>query len=284
MNDRAYRGGPVIYWMNRDQRSRDNWALLAAQEFAREHQVPLGVVFVFSRKETIPWQELSYAVEGLREVELALRKKQIPFFLLEAGDRPGQILSFIRRERVGACMTDFSPLSKDAADAICLAKKASIPVHQVDAHNIVPCWLASDHQEADIRTFRKKIEKFLPEFLTKIPGLEIHAKQWVSRREPPDWKTFDRRLRVDRSAKPSERAHPGERAAMVVLRLLLKGGKKGDGSLRPYLQHGQLATQRVGIEAKFFERSAARGKALLDAAAVRESFEDNVRFYGQKCR
>lgn len=37
--------GPVIYWMSRDQRTRDNWALLYAQERAMQSRVPLMVIF-----------------------------------------------------------------------------------------------------------------------------------------------------------------------------------------------------------------------------------------------
>ena len=32
---------PVIYWMSRDQRADDNWALLYAQNLALELEVPL---------------------------------------------------------------------------------------------------------------------------------------------------------------------------------------------------------------------------------------------------
>jgi len=35
--------GPVVYWMSRDQRVRDNWALLYAQELALNLGRPLGV-------------------------------------------------------------------------------------------------------------------------------------------------------------------------------------------------------------------------------------------------
>jgi deoxyribodipyrimidine photo-lyase len=37
--------GPVTYWISRDQRVRDNWALLHAQEIALEKRVPLVVLF-----------------------------------------------------------------------------------------------------------------------------------------------------------------------------------------------------------------------------------------------
>jgi deoxyribodipyrimidine photo-lyase len=37
--------GPVIYWMSRDQRASDNWALLFALEMALKREVPLAVIF-----------------------------------------------------------------------------------------------------------------------------------------------------------------------------------------------------------------------------------------------
>ena len=37
--------GPVIYWMSRDQRAEDNWALLFAQKVALELRQPFAVVF-----------------------------------------------------------------------------------------------------------------------------------------------------------------------------------------------------------------------------------------------
>ncbi|MFZ5451818.1 MAG: deoxyribodipyrimidine photo-lyase [Thermodesulfobacteriota bacterium] len=37
--------GPVVYWLSRDQRPRDHWALLFAREKARQQQEPVVVVF-----------------------------------------------------------------------------------------------------------------------------------------------------------------------------------------------------------------------------------------------
>lgn len=45
---------------------------------------------------------------------------------------------------------------------------------QVDAHNIVPCWVASPKLEYAARTIRGKITKQLPEFLTHFPLIEKH--------------------------------------------------------------------------------------------------------------
>lgn len=40
--------GPVVYWMSRDQRADDNWALLFARQQALRRQVPLAVAFTLS--------------------------------------------------------------------------------------------------------------------------------------------------------------------------------------------------------------------------------------------
>lgn len=45
---------------------------------------------------------------------------------------------------------------------------------QVDAHNIVPCWVASPKQEYSARTIRGKIHAQLPEFLTEFPPVIRH--------------------------------------------------------------------------------------------------------------
>jgi len=39
-----------------------------------------------------------------------------------------------------------------------------VPFHEVDAHNVVPCWEASPKREYGARTIRSKIHKHLPEF------------------------------------------------------------------------------------------------------------------------
>eukprot|EP00434_Breviolum_minutum_P013119 symbB.v1.2.011563.t1/scaffold715.1/size233058/9 len=55
-------------------------------------------------------------------------------------------------------------------------KKLHIPLIQVDAHNVVPVWEASDKQETGARTLRPKINKLLKEFLVEFPVLKRHPK------------------------------------------------------------------------------------------------------------
>lgn len=70
----------------------------------------------------------------------------------------------------------------------------SVPFHEVDAHNVVPVWVASDKKEVGARTLRPKIHKHLPEFLREYPALPQPAA-WSSQKRPSsiDWEV--RRLR-----------------------------------------------------------------------------------------
>jgi deoxyribodipyrimidine photo-lyase len=83
LNEGAIKSGPVLVWMSRDQRAKDNWALLFAQELALKQKAPLAVVFclvpAFLGATT---RQYRFMLKGLQEVEQNLDRKNIPFFLL----------------------------------------------------------------------------------------------------------------------------------------------------------------------------------------------------------
>lgn len=80
----------------------------------------------------------------------------------------------------------FHPTSPSFRFTLCLSSSCeadyilSCSVHcspfalQVDAHNVVPCWEASNKLEYAARTIRGKITKLLPEFLTEFPPVDTH--------------------------------------------------------------------------------------------------------------
>lgn len=61
--------GPVVYWMNRDQRVLDNWALIRAQTRAMIKRVPLIVVFCIDPESDMTVREAGFMLRGLRQVE-----------------------------------------------------------------------------------------------------------------------------------------------------------------------------------------------------------------------
>lgn len=102
--------GPVIYWMSRDQRMADNWALLHAAEVAAEKGTAVAVAF-----NLVPEflgagaRHFGFMLRGLRELEQALTKGGIKFFLLK-GNPAETIPRLVRDSGAGLLVTDYSPL------------------------------------------------------------------------------------------------------------------------------------------------------------------------------
>lgn len=70
---------------------------------------------------------------------------------------------------------DFSIVYCQYNHSICLSRETlQFPPPQVDAHNVVPCWVASGKLEYSARTIRGKITNLLPEFLTDFPLVVKH--------------------------------------------------------------------------------------------------------------
>jgi deoxyribodipyrimidine photo-lyase len=148
--------GSVAYWMNRDQRINDNWALLYAQQIAMKQAVPLVVVFCLAPQflgATI--RQYNFMIKGLQEVELDLLRKGIPFCLL-TGSPEKEVIKFIVQHKISTLVTDFSPLRINNEWKRRVVTKIKIPLYKVDAHNIIPCWLTSPKQEYGAYTIRPK--------------------------------------------------------------------------------------------------------------------------------
>jgi deoxyribodipyrimidine photo-lyase len=167
-----YLSGPVVYWMQRDQRAEDNWALLYAQEMALKQNQPLAVVFclVPSFLEASE-RHYRFMLAGLSEVEKKLTLLNIPFFLLQ-GDPENKIPGFVNELKAGLLVTDFNPLRLTMAWRHKVTEQIDACFAEVDAHNILPCRAISGKQEYSAFTFRKKVSAKLNEYLTEIPALK----------------------------------------------------------------------------------------------------------------
>jgi deoxyribodipyrimidine photo-lyase len=55
-----------------------------------------------------------------------------------------------------------------------------VPFHEVDAHNIVPVWVASDKREVGARTLRPKIHRNLAEYCVEFPPIPDNLTPWQS--------------------------------------------------------------------------------------------------------
>lgn len=283
--------GPVAYWMSREQRVRDNWALLYAQQTAHTHRVPLVVVFTLAPKFLdATLRQYEFMLAGLEEVESALAKYRIPFVLL-AGSPADCIIRFVIKNDIGALVTDFSPLRIHRKWKTTVAQTLSIPFYEVDAHNIVPCWIASSKREFSAATFRPRIRRLLPTFLEEIPTLGVHQFPWQGKLRSVDWKSIRRNLDVDRSVKPVDWILPGENSARKVLRHFIEYKLKhydvsrndptrsAQSNLSPYLHFGQIAAQRVALTVMKETPASTSRDAFLEELIVRRELSDNFCFY-----
>jgi deoxyribodipyrimidine photo-lyase len=283
--------GPVCYWMSRDQRAHDNWALLISQELSQEEQVPLAVVFCLTPQFLgATFRQYAFMIHGLQEVEQNLAEKNIPFYLL-IGHPEVEIPEFIRKYEVGCLITDFDPLHlkrewKDAA-----GRQLDIPLLEVDAHNIVPCWLASGRQEYGAYTFRPKIFRALSEFLEEFPPLQHQVPAWKEHPVPVDWQAILTGLTVDRSVPEVSWIKPGSKAAHALFKNFLNNklsyyterrndpNQDGQSNLSPYLHYGQISAQRIALKVQDSSIEQTCRQAFMEELITRRELSDNFCLY-----
>ncbi len=283
--------GLVIYWMSRDQRTRDNWALLFAQVVAARQKVPMAVVFcLVPQFFGATMRQYSFMLNGLREVTASLAEKNIPFYLLN-GSPEEAIPNIIETHNVGALVTDFSPLHIKRTWLKGVADNIDCTFYEVDAHNIVPCWEASPKQEYGAYTFRPKIKRLLPEYLDRFPELRSHPHKWQEPVTDINWKSAVETLQVDQTVPEVTWLEAGETAAHRVMtefveqKLALYPDQRNDpnkdglSNLSPYLHFGQISAQRVALEVRTCKATEHAKEAFLEELIVRRELSDNFCFY-----
>eukprot|EP00971_Amphidinium_carterae_P034993 689030-Amphidinium_carterae.1 len=223
------RGGTVIYWMSRDQRAHDNWALIRAQEIALEVGASLRVVFCLVPKFLdATFRHYDFLLRGLHETATELARVNIAFEL-RFGEAQTELPKVVKAAKpVRAVVCDMSPLRVPKRWTSSVAKvltSMAVPLLQVDAHNVVPVWEASEKQEVGARTIRKKIMGRFREFLKEFPKLKKHPA--VGKRSVGGTKAlFNLQkalsyVKVDRSVGPVDGMKPGSAAAHQKLQEFL---------------------------------------------------------------
>ncbi|MFN3328033.1 MAG: deoxyribodipyrimidine photo-lyase, partial [Fervidobacterium pennivorans] len=161
--------GPVVYWMQRDQRAFDNWALLYAQLLALKNNVGLIVVFnIVPSFLNAPLRHYDFMLQGLFQTRAFLEESNVPL-VFTFGEPAREIYKLINEVNACALVTDFNPLRIVKNWKENLIRVLNIPVYEVDAHNVVPAFFVSQKQEYGAYTLRPKIKRYLQEFLTSFP-------------------------------------------------------------------------------------------------------------------
>ncbi|XP_044074459.1 CPD photolyase isoform X2 [Siniperca chuatsi] len=288
----------VLYWMSRDHRVQDNWALVHAQQLALKENLPMHVCVCLDvpKSELSTLRHYSFMLKGLEEVAKECKTLDIQFHLLHGS--AGEVLpGFVSDRCLGAVVTDFSPLREPLKWLEDVKKRLpkDIPLIQVDAHNIVTCWEASPKLEYAARTIRGKINKLLPEFLTDFPLVEKHPFTATRTAKPVDWDKTLASLQVDRAVGMPEWAKPGTKAGIAMLesfidvRLKQFDTQRNDpnaaalSQLSPWIRFGHLSAQRVALQVQSRGKNAGQSvSSFIEELVVRRELTDNFCFYNKK--
>ncbi len=282
--------GPVVYWMSRDQRAKDNWALEFALHKAHKNNVPSVAVFCFSTDyPQLTLRSFVFMLGGLQVLAKNLNERHIPFILL-IGNPVERIPEFVKEVEAGCLICDFDPLKWKREWLRGVAEKIQVPFFQVDAHNVVPCWLASDHKEYAARTFRPRLLRKLDTFFSDYPpGLE-NPMPWPGRVPEQDWNTITNFQKHLLPVDPVPLI-PGEDEAMSVLEKFLEERLASydrernnplsgmSSGLSPYIHFGHISAQRILLELDQIRIDMPSENAFREQVLVRRELSENYCWY-----
>ncbi|QRI42925.1 putative photolyase [Cheloniid poxvirus 1] len=278
--------------MVRDQRIQDNWALIYAQRIALHLKIPFRICFcVVPGFQTNTSRHFSFLLGGLKEIAEECKRLSIGFNVVY-GLPKTFIPLIIKKYKVGVVITDFFPLrapEKLMKQVISILPEKVVFI-QVDAHNIVPCWEASNKQEYGARTLRRKINSMLDTFLTEFPVVNKHPYGRSSVHI-----SSHRNLTFDETVYPVTWAVPGTKAAFDVLDDFLKNKLamyesdhnnptcEALSNLSPWLHFGHISAQRVVLETMKYKTIYPKSVGVfLDEIIIRRELADNFCHYNKK--
>lgn len=282
--------GPVIYWLSRDQRVHDNWALLHAQDLAIRDSRELYVVFCLQKLFlNASDHHFAFMIQGLREMAECLAENNIGFVLLK-GEPLRELTAYITAIDAHSLVTDFNPLKIKQRWQEQIADSVKVPFLEVDAHNIIPCWYASEKREYAAYTFRPKVNRLLPEFLTEFPRVEIHPYPENRQVSQVDWQATSREVTAEYIEDhcwpiPGEKQAKRELDNFVQNKLCNYDNKRNDpladaqSGLSPYFHFGQLSPQRAALAVSESKDVQPSKDAYLEELIVRRELSDNFCYY-----
>jgi deoxyribodipyrimidine photo-lyase len=292
--------------MSRDQRVRDNHALLLAQHKAIDLQLPLYVVFNLLPSVGVRAREhYEFMMTGLHEVATDLQKLGIAF-VMTSGNARDSLPKLFKNIQPAHIYFDFNPMHGVRVMQKALADSVEISCTVVDTHNIIPAHVVSDKQEFAAHTIRRKVHKNLARFLVEPDELVNHPYSAETNTDSFSFDEADKLIAKVASCGIRTDYIPGEKAAHDHLTTFIKGNLadyatdrnniavEGQSGLSPYLHFGQLSSLRVALDAMYETneeplllreaRMASAGdvptsadgmNALLEEMVVRKELSDN---------
>eukprot|EP00915_Cephaloidophora_sp_WS-2016_P004873 GHVH01006515.1.p1 GENE.GHVH01006515.1~~GHVH01006515.1.p1 ORF type:complete len:499 (+),score=63.65 GHVH01006515.1:99-1595(+) len=302
-------GQLVVYWMTREVRTRDNFALHHAQSIALGRNVPLIVYYSPIHTPYPNRRQYDWRVKGLVDVQESLETLNVSL-VCETDEDWTVLRNLANHHKISHLVTDFFPLRqiKDFHNAVTKFLPSTTSFEEVDSHNVIPAWVVSSTHETYAYMLRKKQnEMMLNSFKLRHlpPPIEKHPFPFTSSSEldpksllssasdvlalltwdiPPN--------KVHPEVEPIEWAEPGQTEAYKRLDDWVEKGIKGYASNRMnplakslsnfsiYFNHGFLSPQRALLAVQSSGKIAKEDKeSFISEALVWREMSDNFTLY-----
>jgi deoxyribodipyrimidine photo-lyase len=282
-------GKHVLYWMQASQRTRFNHALEYAIERANDLRLP--VVVGFGLMDDYPEanaRHYAFMLEGLRDVEVALAKRRIGFFVQRGA--PAEVaLKLSRAAAVVVCDRGYLRHQKQWRDEV--ADGGRCEVVEVESDAVVPVEVASDKDEFVARTLRTRIHKHVQDYLKPVMQRRVRVgvnAQAIRRAfDVSDPVAALVKLNLDRSVAPSTRFVGGEVASRKLLRKFIATRLAGyathrnepslqhTSTLAAYLHFGQISPIEIALAVNESSAPKVDRDAYLEELIVRRELSIN---------
>ena len=251
----------IVYWMSRDQRIHDNWALLSCIRESQKRKIPIRILFTLVPEfldATI--RQYHFMLHGLEEVQQTAHSMGIPFHLILDSNPAKSAVAFTQVMKAGMMITDFDPLKiklewkKNACMGI------SCPFYEVDAHNVIPARFISQKTEFAAYTLRPKVHRLLSDFLLPYPDSSQFKQTALSIEESFTADDILKKVSVRRDVQKVNTYLPGSKSALSTLDLFIQkklenyGVRRNDpnaehvSDMSPWLHFGNISSQTIALK------------------------------------
>ncbi|UCE06975.1 MAG: deoxyribodipyrimidine photo-lyase, partial [bacterium] len=283
----------VLYWMQASQRAEYNHALEYAILQANELNKPLVVFFgITDNFPEANERHYYFMLKGLKEVQASLRERNINMIIRHQSPEIGVVeLS----KQADIVVVDRGYLKIQRAWRKYVADRIDCLLIQVESDVVVPVETASPKEEFSAGTFRPKITKLLPHFLTPMSESQPNISSLNFEFDLFDISDVEKAIRllnIDRSVKKVTVFHGGTSQAKKHLKNFI--GQKLDryadlrndptldylSNMSPYLHFGQISPLYIAL--KVMEAKSPGEEAYLEEMIIRRELSMNFIFYNQK--
>lgn len=291
LNDKRIQNGDyLLYWMQSSHRCHYNHALEYAILKANKLEKPLIVYFGLTGEfPEANRRHYYFMLQGLKEVEASLQKKDIPLIIGLDQPHEGAVK---QSSNASLVVVDAGYLKIERQWREYAAHNMKCPLIQVETDVVVPVKTASFKEEYSAATIRRKINKVLDKFM--VP---LEANQLTKTFENPDFDLINleniskviKNLNIDESVKEVKNIRGGTSNALKTLDNFIKNklhhyqDQRNDpnrdqlSNISPYLHFGQISPLYIALEIS--NTDSGSKDAYLEELIIRRELSMNFVYY-----